>query len=174
MNTPRYITDDMNKHIFLAFSSIKNNMINYWKDHDITDYIDIKDDEIYTVNDMEIIFDYTIKNNNLIITAVNDDTTGAYILYKENEYIFELKPEYISKFEDGADISSVDTYEELSNILNNNCISIKYDNEYHTYDSIKQKRKNLFDIACALTIVGKYAFKEQVNYFNGKNMIKYI
>lgn len=172
--TPRYVVNDMKKHILLAFSSIEKNMIDYWNTNDISEYIDIKEDEKYTVNDMEITFDYSIRGNKLIITSVNDETTGAYILYKSNEYVFELDNEYISKFEENIDIDSQDTPEVLIEFMSDKCISVKYMDEYHNYDSIKNQREKIFNIACALTVVGKYAFKEQINYFNGKNMIKYM
>lgn len=164
----KYVFDDMKKHIESIFDNMKNDISEVVKNHFSN----------YKFNKNNIYLNYNINKSKININSFS--LQGKFKKYKfKNVYKFEVNEDLCKNedepyyYTDGKNSENhpLDNFIETMNSI---CVSIEYNNEIHNYDTIKKKREMTFNIACALTLVGKYGFAEQINYFNGKNMIKYI
>ncbi len=168
INSDKYIIIDMKKHLEVIFENMKNDINNIIKKVILN----------YNFNKNNIYLNYNIHDGKININSFS--LQGKVKKYNfENVYKFKVNEDLCKNddepyyYKDGIirEHHPLDTFMDTMDSI---CIHVEYNTEYHNYDTIKTKRESIFNIACTLSIVGKYGFREQVTYFNGKNMIHYM
>lgn len=169
----------MKQKVTDAFTQIRMEIDEFWTNNNIDDYVFTdEDDTTYPFEDMELYFDFEIKNKKMYITGVSDETTGAFIEFK-HEYIFDFNEDMCKNDDEPYYFKDDKIYEFfgwdiLEETLKSICTGVKYMNHIYTLDTLQKECDDKFEIACIISKIGLTSFSEIVPYINGKNVLKYM
>ncbi len=146
------------------FNIIKNEFLDIWKEANENNLFLFEEFKPYfDIKCVHIIDEFSIKITHIYSKEFNIyEKITPIILYtiNNNKNFVEL------------------TFKDMKNKITIDAYKIIYEKNNSKFDIDKNNvLDNIlinFELACVISLVGKYGFREQVTYFNGKNMIKYF